>query len=194
MDLAGALVGLTILVLMLPFVARAIKLDSPGPIFYSQLRVGKGGRRFRLYKFRSMHIDADERKTELLQHNVHSGPLFKIKNDPRITPVGRILRKYSLDEFPQFWNVVTGDMALVGARPPTVDEVAEYEDHHFRRISIRPGLTGLWQVSGRNEMTEFESVVALDVEYIKRWGIWLDIRIILRTIGVVLFPARSGGI
>ena len=192
-DLVGSIVGLTILLLMLPFIAIAIKGGSTGPVFFSQLRVGKGGREFKIYKFRSMSVDAEARKSELQNHNLHDGPLFKMKNDPRITRVGRFLRKYSLDELPQFWNVFVGEMSLVGTRPPTVDEVEEYEDHHHRRISTRPGLTGLWQVSGRNQVTEFEDVVALDVQYIKNWSFWMDLKIIMLTFAVVIMPSRSKG-
>ncbi|MBA6414068.1 sugar transferase [Parahaliea sp. F7430] len=190
-DIVGALVGLAILFLILPIVALSIKLSSPGPVFFSQVRVGKSGRHFKIYKFRSMYIDAEERKAELTQFNVHEGHIFKMDDDPRITPVGRFLRKYSIDEVPQFWNVLIGDMSLVGTRPPTKDEVAGYEDHHFRRISIKPGITGLWQVSGRNDITDFDDVVALDVEYIRNWGLLSDMKIILRTITTVLFP-KSG--
>jgi exopolysaccharide biosynthesis polyprenyl glycosylphosphotransferase len=193
MDVIGGVIGLLGTALLLPFLALAIKLESPGPIFFSQNRVGKGGRNFRIVKFRSMYADAEQRKQELMEHNIHQGALFKMENDPRITKVGRFIRKTSLDEFPQFWNVLKGDMSLVGTRPPTRDEVDEYEDHHFRRISIRPGLTGLWQVSGRNEITDFDEIVALDVKYIKNWGIWVDIKIILRTVGVVVLSKKSGG-
>lgn len=191
-DLAGAVVGLLLLGLIFPFVAVAIKRDSPGPLFFAQRRVGKGGREFRIYKFRSMYMDAEVRKRELLDHNLHDGPIFKMENDPRVTPVGRFIRKYSLDEVPQFWNVLKGEMSLVGTRPPTPEEVAQYEDRHFRRISIKPGLTGLWQVSGRNKIVKFDEVVALDSQYISQWNLWLDVRIILRTLLVVVSPRRGG--
>ncbi|MEH6636970.1 MAG: sugar transferase [Halioglobus sp.] len=194
MDVIGSAFGLLALLIMLPIIALAIKRESPGPVFFIQTRVGKGGREFSIYKFRSMYRDAEQRKSELQAHNLHEGPLFKMNNDPRVTRVGQFLRKYSLDEFPQFWNVFKGDMALVGTRPPTLEEVASYEDHHYRRISIRPGLTGLWQVSGRNEVTAFDDVVALDVDYIKNWNLWLDLKIILRTIGVVVLPGRGKGL
>lgn len=194
MDIAGGLVGLGILLVMLPFVAIAIKLDSPGPVFFSQVRVGKGGREFNIHKFRSMFTDAEARKLELMQHNVHDGPMFKMTDDPRITRVGRFIRKYSIDETPQFWNVLVGDMSLVGTRPPTREEVAQYKDHHFRRISMKPGLTGLWQVSGRNKVTDFDEVVALDIRYIRTWSFTQDIKIILRTIGVVFSPGRGTGL
>lgn len=194
MDIGGGMVGLVILALVFPFVVLAIKLDSPGRAFFTQTRVGKGGREFKIRKFRSMYVDAEERKAELMEHNIHDGPIFKMIDDPRITPVGRFIRKYSIDEIPQFWNVFAGDMSLVGTRPPTREEVAEYEDHHFRRISMKPGLTGLWQVSGRNKVTDFDDVVALDIEYIRNWSFTTDLKIIFRTIGVVLFPARGAGL
>lgn len=187
-DLLGGVTGLFILAVLLPVLYVAIRIDSPGPIFFSQVRVGKSGREFTLYKLRSMFVDAEARKQGLLQYNLHQGPLFKMDNDPRITRVGRFLRKYSLDELPQFWNVLLGDMSLVGTRPPTLDEVVEYEDHHFRRVSIKPGITGLWQVSGRNEISEFEEILALDSRYIREWSIALDLRILARTWWVVIFP------
>ena len=171
--------------------ALLIKSDSPGPVIFSQQRVGKGGRRFKIYKFRSMYLESEQRKHELREANMHQGALFKVENDPRITKVGRIIRKYSLDEFPQFWNVLKGEMSIVGTRPPTIDEVSEYEDHHFRRISIKPGLTGLWQVSGRNKIIDFNEVVALDVNYIRKWNLWLDLKIIFRTVLIVLFPKNE---
>jgi exopolysaccharide biosynthesis polyprenyl glycosylphosphotransferase len=194
MDIAGAIVGLLFLALIYPFVAIAIKLDSPGPVFFSQIRVGKGGREFTLRKFRSMHTDAEARKHELLAHNMHDGPMFKMENDPRVSRVGRFIRKYSIDEIPQFWNVLTGDMSLVGTRPPTREEVAAYEDHHFRRISMKPGLTGLWQISGRNKISDFDQVVALDLQYIRNWSFRTDLEIILQTIKVVIMPGRGSGL
>lgn len=194
LDLVGSLVGLFLLLLVTPILYVAIKLDSPGPVFFTQIRVGKGGRVFNIYKFRSMFTDAEARKTELQDKNVHDGPIFKMKNDPRITNVGRFIRKYSLDELPQFWNVLVGDMTLVGARPPTIEEVEQYQKHHYRRISLKPGLTGLWQVSGKNEVSNFDEIVALDVQYIKNWNIWTDITILLRTVKVVLFPGNKDGV
>ena len=145
------------------------------------------GRIFKIYKFRTMYIDAEARKKELMaQNQVNGGLMFKIKSDPRITGVGKILRKTSLDELPQFINVLKGDMSLVGTRPPTVDEVTKYENYHRRRISFKPGLTGMWQVSGRSNITDFDMVVKLDTQYIDQWSIWLDLKIILKTIWVVL--------
>jgi exopolysaccharide biosynthesis polyprenyl glycosylphosphotransferase len=190
LDLTGATVGLFLLLLMLPFVALAIKLDSPGPIFFGQERIGMNGRRFRCWKFRSMQVDAEVRKQELLARNEMQGAIFKLSDDPRITRVGRFLRKSSLDEFPQFWNVLKGEMSLVGTRPPTSDEVAAYQNWHMRRISIKPGITGLWQVSGRNQIADFDEIVRLDIRYIESWSLWLDIRILLKTCWVLF--ARRG--
>jgi len=183
MDICGALVGLFLTGVISIFVAAAIKIDSPGPIIFAQDRVGLNGRVFKLYKFRSMCTDADNKKKELARMNEMGGGLmFKIKNDPRITRVGRFLRRTSLDEFPQFLNILKGDMSLVGTRPPTLDEVSKYAAYHRRRISIKPGLTGLWQVSGRSSITDFDEVVKLDTKYIDEWSILLDIKIIIKTI------------
>jgi len=183
LDICGALVGLLITSILSIFVGAAIKIDSPGPVIFAQDRVGLNGRIFKLYKFRSMCTDADNQKKELAKMNeVGGGLMFKIKNDPRITRVGRFLRKTSLDEFPQFLNILKGDMSLVGTRPPTLDEVSQYASYHRRRISIKPGLTGLWQVSGRSSITDFDEVVKLDTKYIDEWSILLDIKIILKTI------------
>ena len=189
-DIVGALTGLFILILLLPFISLAIKLDSPGPIFFFQKRVGYNGRVFSCFKFRSMTADAEARKAGLVDNNEMSGALFKIKDDPRITRVGGWLRKISLDELPQFWNVLVGEMSLVGTRPPTPDEVEQYENWHRRRISIKPGITGLWQVSGRSQIDNFDDVVKLDLQYIDKWSIGLDIRILFKTIWVVL--TRNG--
>jgi len=185
MDIAGAVVGLIITGILYITIGPLIKLESPGRIIYSQTRVGLNGRRFKCYKFRTMHADADERKKELEHLNKMKGAIFKIEDDPRITRIGNILRKFSLDEFPQFYNVLKGEMSLVGTRPPTEDEVLEYQMHHRRRLSIRPGITGLWQVSGRNEIEDFDRIVELDVKYIDNWSIWLDIKIILKTFAAV---------
>lgn len=190
LDLLGAIVGLGITLLLFPFIALAIKLDSPGPLLFGQKRVGKRGRIFTCWKFRSMYIDAEERKKELMHLNEMSGAIFKIKDDPRITPVGKFLRKTSLDELPQFWNVLRNEMSLVGTRPPTPDEVANYENWHRKRICIKPGMTGMWQVSGRNQIENFDEVAALDIEYIEEWSLWLDVKILFKTVWVVF--ARSG--
>lgn len=190
-DIVGALVGIILSSPIWIITAIAIKMDSPGPVFYKQNRVGTNGRIFNLYKFRSMFINAEERKKELeAQNEVEGGLMFKIKNDPRITKVGRFIRKASIDELPQFLNVLKGDMSLVGTRPPTVDEVSRYDNYHRRRISIKPGITGMWQVSGRSAITNFSQVVSLDVKYIEQWSVWLDFKIIIKTVFVVL--ARKG--
>lgn len=190
LDILGALVGLLILAVLYPFIAIAIKLNSPGPVFFRQKRVGYNGRIFTCRKFRSMVATAEKQKSELNGRNEMNGALFKIKNDPRVTGVGRFLRRTSLDEFPQFWNVLVGEMSLVGTRPPTPDEVEQYENWHRRRISIKPGLTGLWQVSGRSRIDAFDDVVKLDLAYIDNWSLWLDLKIILKTLFVVV--ARTG--
>lgn len=186
-DIVGSIVGLSITAVLTPFVAIAIKLESRGPVFFSQVRVGKNGRRFKIWKFRSMYVDAEARKKELEQKNEMQGLMFKIKDDPRITKVGKVLRKLSIDELPQFYNILKGDMSLVGTRPPTVDEFERYNIHYRRRLSITPGLTGMWQVSGRNLIDNFDDVVRLDLEYIENWSLRLDIKILIQTIGVVLF-------
>lgn len=185
LDIVGALAGLLLLALMFPFVSLAIKLESCGPVFFGQIRLGEQGRPFRCWKFRSMRVDAEQRKHELLDQNEMSGQMFKMKDDPRVTRVGRFIRKTSLDEFPQFWNVLRGEMSLVGTRPPTPDEVEKYEDWHRKRICIRPGITGLWQVCGRNQIQEFDEVARLDIRYVENWSIWLDIKILFQTIWVV---------
>lgn len=185
MDIVGAIVGLTITAVVTIFLAPPLLIESPGPLFFAQKRVGKNGRFFKIYKFRSMYKDAEERKKELESKNEMKGLMFKMKDDPRITKVGKFIRKTSIDELPQFFNVLKGDMSLVGTRPPTVDEFKQYEAHQKRRLSAKPGITGLWQVSGRNNIKDFEDVVKLDVQYIDNWSIGLDIRIILKTIKVV---------
>lgn len=191
-DVVGATLGIVILCIIYPFISIAVKLDSPGPIMFRQIRIGKNGRQFTLFKFRTMSNDAETRKDALKAQNMHSGALFKVDNDPRVTRIGRWLRKYSIDEVPQFINVLLGDMSLVGTRPPTPDEVAQYEPQHFRRISIKPGLTGLWQVSGRNNILDFDEVVRLDVQYIRTWSIVLDCLIIMKTPSAI-FGKRSRG-
>ncbi|MDR0598523.1 MAG: sugar transferase [Treponema sp.] len=189
MDMTGGLVGCVIFAAAYIFLAPLIKLTSPGPALFIQTRKGKNGREFKLYKFRTMYADAEERKKEFLARNEMKGHLFKLKDDPRITPLGKFLRRTSVDELPQFINILKGHMSLVGTRPPTVEEFDAYENQHRRRLSIKPGLTGLWQVSGRNEIFDFEEVVRLDSEYIDKWSIWLDIKIILKTF-TVLFKGR----
>jgi exopolysaccharide biosynthesis polyprenyl glycosylphosphotransferase len=185
-DFGMGLLGMIIFLVMYPFVALAIKLESPGPVLFRQKRVGQNGRIFDIYKFRTMNMDAEKQKNELMAKNVMQGLMFKVENDPRMTRVGKFLRKTSLDEIPQFINVIKGEMSLVGTRPPTLDEVEKYEPWHRRRISMKPGITGLWQVSGRNKITDFNEVVKLDLKYIDHWRFANDIKIILQTIWVVL--------
>ena len=191
MDIIGGSIGLLFTAVLTPFVALAIKLDSRGPVFFSQERVGKNGRKFRIYKFRSMYMDAEERKKELMSQNKMQGFMFKMDNDPRITRVGKFIRKTSIDELPQFWNVVRGDMSLVGTRPPTEDEFEKYNVYYRRRLSITPGLTGMWQVSGRSEIRDFDDVVKLDLKYIDEWSLLQDVKILILTVGVVLFGRGS---
>jgi exopolysaccharide biosynthesis polyprenyl glycosylphosphotransferase len=188
MDLFISLAALVLICSWLfPIVALLIKLTSPGPVLFRQKRSGLNGRPFTMFKFRTMGTDAEQRKQELAAFNEMSGPVFKIAKDPRITPIGRILRKFSLDEFPQLYNVLRGDMSLVGPRPLPEYEVKRFDDvAHRRRLSVKPGLTCLWQVSGRNEVKNFEDWVRLDLRYIDNWSIWLDLKILLRTIPVVL--------
>ena len=184
-DIVGALIGLLVTAVVTIFVAPAILIESPGPIFFKQKRVGKNGRYFYMYKFRSMYRDAEERKKALMEQNEMKGLMFKMTDDPRITKVGRFIRATSIDELPQFFNVLKGDMSLVGTRPPTVDEFMQYAGYHKRRLSIKPGITGLWQVSGRSNIEDFEDVVKLDLEYIDNWSLALDIKILFKTVLVV---------
>ena len=189
-DIAGAFAGSLALLVLTVVLTPVIKLDSPGPVFFAQKRVGRNGRIFKMYKFRSMYTDAEERKKELMARNEMDGLMFKMEDDPRITRVGKFLRKTSLDEFPQFINILRGDMSLVGTRPPTLDEFEHYQSYHKKRLSFRPGLTGMWQVSGRSDITDFEEVVRLDKEYITKWSLGLDVKIVMRTVGVVF--GKSG--
>jgi exopolysaccharide biosynthesis polyprenyl glycosylphosphotransferase len=182
--LAGS--GLLMLSPLLLVIAVLVKLTSPGPAFFVQERIGVRGRLFPMVKFRSMYADAEARKAELLARNEVEGPLFKLKNDPRITPLGSFLRRTSLDELPQLWNVLVGEMSLVGPRPPVPSEVARYEAWHYDRLLVLPGITGLWQISGRSDLKTFDDVVRLDLYYIQNWSLALDIEILLKTIGVVL--------
>jgi len=186
LDVIGSTIGMIILVIMFIIVAPAIKLESSGPVFFGQTRVGKNGRKFTFYKFRSMYQDAEQRKQELMEKNEVKGLMFKLEDDPRITKVGRFIRKTSIDELPQFWNVLRGDMSLVGTRPPTVDEYERYEAKHKCRLSMTPGLTGLWQISGRSNIKDFDEVVKLDMQYIDDWTILKDIKILILTVWVVL--------
>lgn len=185
LDIVGAIVGLLMCGLASIVLVPLVRRDG-GPAIFVQKRVGKNGRIFKFYKFRSMYIDAEKRKKELMAQNQMQGGMFKMDNDPRITPIGHFIRKTSLDELPQFYNVLIGDMSLVGTRPPTVDEFEKYTPSQKRRLSFKPGITGLWQVSGRSNITDFDEVVKLDVEYIDNWNIWSDIKILLKTVQVVI--------
>jgi lipopolysaccharide/colanic/teichoic acid biosynthesis glycosyltransferase len=182
-DIIGSLVGLSITALIFIPLAIAIKLDSEGPILYSQTRCGLSGKTFRIWKFRSMCSNADQKKH--LVKNQAKGHIFKNDQDPRITRVGRVLRKTSLDEFPQFWNVLMGDMSIVGTRPPTPDEVNHYSERHWLRLRVKPGLTGEWQVRGRSLVDDFEKIVSLDLDYQRKWSVWYDLTLIIETIKVV---------
>lgn len=199
LDIVGGLVGCLVTLLLTVILGPLIYIQSPGPIFFSQTRVGKNGKKFQIYKFRSMYPDAEARKQELMGENrISDGLMFKLDADPRIIGckilpdgtvkkgIGNFIRDYSLDEFPQFFNVLKGDLSLVGTRPPTVDEWEKYKLHHRARLAIKPGITGMWQVSGRSKITDFEEVVELDKRYIREWSVGLDLRILLKTVLVVL--------
>ena len=199
LDIIGGLIGSVFTLILMVILAPFILIKSPGPLFFKQERVGLNGKRFKMIKFRSMYMDAEERKKELEALNrVEDGMMFKIEWDPRIignveledgtrkTGIGEFIRKTSLDEFPQFFNVLKGDMSLVGTRPPTLDEWQKYKLHHRARLAVKPGITGMWQVSGRSDITNFEKVVKLDTQYISNWSLWLDIKILFKTVGIVL--------
>ena len=190
MDIVGGLVGCIISVPIIAITAIPLKLESPGPLIFKQKRVGLNGRVFYIHKLRSMYMDAEERKKSLMTQNEMNGLMFKMQDDPRITKVGKFIRKTSIDELPQFFDVLRGDMSLVGTRPPTLDEYKQYESHHKRRLSMKPGITGLWQVSGRSNIEDFEEVVRLDVKYIDNWSLWGDIKILFKTVYVV-FAGRG---
>lgn len=185
-DIVASIFGLIATAFITVVIGPIIYISSPGPIFFKQTRMGKNGRKFNFYKFRSMYVDAEERKKELMIHNNMDGYMFKMKDDPRITPIGKFIRKTSIDEFPQFWNILKGDMSLIGTRPPTVDEFEQYLNHHKGRLAMKPGLTGMWQASGRSEITNFEEVVELDREYIVNWSLGLDFKIFFKTVLMVL--------
>jgi exopolysaccharide biosynthesis polyprenyl glycosylphosphotransferase len=189
-DIVVSILALVILSPILLAIAIAVRLDSPGPVLYASERIGKKTRVFKCFKFRTMVRDGDRRRGEILHMNERQGILFKMTNDPRITRMGRLLRKYSLDELPQFFNVLRGDMSIVGPRPPIASEVKQYELSHLRRLDVTPGITGLWQVQARQDPS-FDSYISLDVAYIENWSVWLDIKIILRTIGVVFAGTGS---
>ena len=199
MDIIGGMIGSVFAILIMAIVGPMIKSKSPGPILFKQIRIGQNGQQFQIYKLRSMYIDAEERKKELMKENrIADGMMFKMEFDPRIigneilpdgtrkTGIGEFIRKTSLDEFPQFFNVLCGQMSLVGTRPPTLDEWEKYEFHHRARLACKPGITGMWQVSGRSEITDFEEVVKLDTEYITNWSFGLDMKILFKTVGIVL--------
>jgi lipopolysaccharide/colanic/teichoic acid biosynthesis glycosyltransferase len=182
-DIIGGLIGLAFTALLFIPIALVIRWDSPGSILYSQERCSVGGKRFRIWKFRSMGVDADAQKAGL--ENEASGHIFKMAADPRITKVGKFLRRTSLDEFPQFWNVLMGDMSLVGTRPPSLDEVAQYEPRHWQRLAVKPGITGVWQVNGRSTVKDFEDIVKLDLSYQDDWSVGYDLYLIFKTVWVV---------
>ena len=182
-DIIGSLFGIILSSPVMLITAILIKIESEGPVIFKQERVGQNGRHFFMYKFRSMCVDAEEKKQELMEQNeMDSSFMFKMQDDPRITKVGRFIRKTSIDELPQFFNVLKGDMSLVGTRPPTLDEVELYERGHWRRMSIKPGITGMWQVSGRSSITDFDEIVELDTQYIDRWNVLLDLQILIKTV------------
>ena len=198
-DIICGIIGCVFTLILCIFVGPAIYIASPGPIFFSQERVGKNGKKFKMYKFRSMYLDAEERKKELMKDNkLGDGKMFKIDFDPRVignkvmpdgshkTGIGEFIRKTSIDEFPQFFNVLKGDMSIVGTRPPLISETNLYEYQHFARLAIKPGITGMWQVSGRSEIIDFDEVVELDKYYIENWNLGLDIKILLKTVLVVV--------
>lgn len=187
-DIIGSLIGLILLSPLFLIVIVLMKKEEPkGPIFFSQTRVGKNEKKFKMFKFRSMCVDAEEKLVELLKHNEVDGAMFKMKEDPRVTKVGKFIRKTSIDELPQLWNVLKGEMSLVGPRPPLLREVEEYTEYDKQRLLVKPGCTGLWQVSGRNDVG-FDDMVALDIQYIQRLSILNDVRIILKTVGIMVKP------
>jgi len=185
-DIIGSAVGLVVLSPLFFVLACAAKCGSPGPVFFVQERCGLGGRTFRFYKFRTMVADAEAKKAELASLNEMRGPVFKIKRDPRVNRIGKLMRKFSLDELPQLWNVLKGDMSLVGPRPPTVEEVEHYTPRQAQRLSVVPGITGLWQVSGRNDICDFDKWIELDLQYARARSLLLDARILLKTVIVVI--------
>ena len=183
-DIIGAGSGLLLLSPVIAIVACAVKFTSKGPIFFSQKRVGKNGKIFEMYKFRSMVVNAEELKEKLAHQNEMSGPMFKMKDDPRVTKVGKFIRKTSLDELPQLWNVLKGDMSLVGPRPSLPKEVKQFENWMYKRLTVKPGLTCYWQVSGRNNI-DFEDWMKLDISYVEDRNLWIDIKLIFKTVGVL---------
>ena len=185
-DIGASTVGIALFAPLAPLIALAIKMSSRGPVLFSQQRCGLNGRRFTLHKFRTMYEGSDQRMDEVAHLNEVEGPAFKVRNDPRITPVGKVLRRLSLDEVPQLINVLKGSMSLVGPRPPLPEEVAHYERWQRRRLSMKPGLTGLWQVSGRSDLDDFNHWIELDLAYIDKWSLWRDLKILMLTVPAVL--------
>jgi lipopolysaccharide/colanic/teichoic acid biosynthesis glycosyltransferase len=191
LDIMGAIAGLAITAIFLVPLAIAIKLESRGPVFFMQTRIGYRGKSFRMWKFRSMIVNAEALKSTVPNQLRAEGKFFKNANDPRVTKVGQFLRRTSLDEFPQFWNVLLGDMSLVGTRPPTPDEVARYNPHEWQRLNVKPGITGEWQVNGRSAIETFSEVVALDLRYQERWDLVYDLKIIIKTLLVLVIKHRN---
>jgi exopolysaccharide biosynthesis polyprenyl glycosylphosphotransferase len=189
-DIVGAVIGLIVLAPVMLLVALALRISGRGPVIFAQERCGLGGRRFRFYKFRTMVEDAEDQRASLVHLNEMRGPVFKISRDPRITRIGAVLRKSSIDELPQLWNVLRGEMSLVGPRPPLPEEVARYDARQAQRLTVIPGITGLWQVSGRSSIDDFDTWLELDLAYARRWSLWLDLRILAKTI-VVVISARG---
>uniref|UniRef100_UPI002898E7FD exopolysaccharide biosynthesis polyprenyl glycosylphosphotransferase n=1 Tax=Microbacterium sp. TaxID=51671 RepID=UPI002898E7FD len=187
LDVCVAVLALVPIALVTPIIALAIRLDGPGGVLFRQRRIGRDGREFDILKFRTMTTDAEARRAELETANEGAGPLFKLKNDPRVTRVGAVLRRFSLDELPQFWNVLMGEMSVVGPRPPLPSEVVDYERDVFRRLYVQPGITGLWQISGRSDLT-WEQSVRLDLHYVENWSVATDLKIIARTAAVMVAP------
>jgi lipopolysaccharide/colanic/teichoic acid biosynthesis glycosyltransferase len=185
-DVASAAIGLIACGAAYVWYGARLKRETGGSVLFHQQRVGRNGRPFVLYKFRTMGVDAEQQKSALSLLNQMDGPMFKIEHDPRVTPTGRKLRRRHLDELPQFWNVLRGEMSMVGTRPPTGDETRVYRDHHYRRLSMKPGITGLWQLSGNRAVKGFEDVVSLDCQYIDHWSLWLDLKIMAKTVGKVV--------
>lgn len=189
LDILGAVIGIIITGCLLIPIACITVVSDRGPLFYSQIRCGLNGKTFRIWKFRSMVVNAD--KLKHLVKNEAEGHIFKCVDDPRITPVGKFLRRTSLDELPQFWNVLKGDMSLVGTRPPTLDEVAKYKSHHWERLRVKPGMTGEWQVNGRSSIKDFETIVKMDINYQKKWSNTYDLMLIFKTIWVVVGKSNA---
>jgi lipopolysaccharide/colanic/teichoic acid biosynthesis glycosyltransferase len=189
-DIVGALLGLIVCGFAYLFYGRRIRRETEGSVLFKQTRVGRNGRLFTFYKFRTMHVTAEDQLCELAKHNEMTGHIFKMRDDPRVTPLGRMLRRRYLDELPQFWNVLRGEMSLVGTRPPTPNEVANYSAHHQRRLSMKPGVTGLWQLHGNGTVSDFEEIVELDCRYIDNWSIGEDCKILA---GTILKFCHGGG-